>query len=119
MHRVLFKITLQQRSATPVQAQCTNRQLGFTQILSLLQNEHCNGNGWARSCEGPSATFSEEADCTAVQPFVKVIVLQMELGAFIAVTPIYSCTLSFLGVFVPLPCQYVSYFMSWLICGFD
>ena len=69
MHLVLFKITLQQRSATSVQAQCTNRQLGFTQILSLLQNEHCNGNGWARSCEGPSATFSEEADCTAVQPY--------------------------------------------------
>ena len=64
MHRVLFKITLQQRRATPVQAQCTNRQLGFTQILSLLQNEHCNGTGWARSYEGPSATFSEEADCT-------------------------------------------------------
>ena len=50
---------------------------------------------------------------------IKVIVLQMELSACIAVTPIYSCTLSFLGVFVPLPCQYVSYFMSWLICGFD
>ena len=67
MHRVLFKITLHQRRATPVQAQCTNRQLGFTQILSLLQNEHCNGTGWARSYKGPSATFSEEADCTAVQ----------------------------------------------------
>ena len=69
MHRVLFKITLQQPSATLVQAQCTNRQLGFTQILSLLQNEHCNGTGWARSYEGPSATFAEEADCTAVQPY--------------------------------------------------
>ena len=66
---IVQNYTSAQRSATPVQAQCTNRQLGFTQILSLLQNEHCNGNGWARSCEGPSATFSEEADCTAVQPY--------------------------------------------------
>ena len=66
---ILYCSKLHCSSATPVQAQCTNRQLGFTQILSLLQNEHCNGNGWARSCEGPSATFSEEADCTAVQPY--------------------------------------------------
>ena len=66
---ILYCSKLHCSSATPVQAQCTNRQLGFTQILSLLQNEHCNGNGWARSYEGPSATFSEEADCTAVQPY--------------------------------------------------
>ena len=50
---------------------------------------------------------------------IKVIVLQMELSACIAVTPIYSCSLSFFGSFLPLLCQYVSYFMSWLICGFD
>ena len=122
MHRVLFKITLQQRRATPVQAQCTNRQLGFTQILSLLQNEHCNGTGWARSYEGPSATFSEEADCTAVQPYHH----QSNCSAN-GEECMHCCDsdlLMHIFFFKSLLClclihPYVSYFMSWLICGFD
>ena len=100
MHLLLFKL----HCSSAVQLQCRLS----AQIDSLASPKSY------RSCKMNTATpmAGLEAMRDPVQhsrrkpialqcnlTIIKVIVLQMELSACIAVTPIYSCTYSFLGVF--------------------